>query len=302
MMRQIVAALLLVSVARAELVPTFSHATHAPLLHVADAAHLPCAQCHALDLKSGALRPPGADGHKPCSEPRCHGARLGAVDVGGNLCRECHEKAERWSVSSARLLRRRDAPQELGWRINHRRHAAVPGLADCGACHRLKKLGDRVAVHDPDHGDCAPCHGKAGSRPSLADCAACHRAGEGARAQAHGGALGPWRVYEKFSHEQHRLDIRTAQPRAGGTGRGWSRWDPATASTLGCGACHAPAARAESLADMDLLGPCAMEKTCMGQCHNGRYAFQGSTNMRDCLLCHSGVDADTPAPASHCGR
>jgi hypothetical protein len=109
-------------------------------------------------------------------------------------------------------------------------------------------------------------------------------------------------VYEKFTHDTHRLDVRTARTRPGGVGRGWSRYDRATAQTLGCGACHATAAKAESVRDMDLLGPCAMGKTCMGQCHNGRFAFQGSgTNMRDCLLCHSNVTENTPAPASHCG-
>jgi hypothetical protein len=109
-------------------------------------------------------------------------------------------------------------------------------------------------------------------------------------------------VYEKFNHETHRLDIRTARLRVNGVGRGWSRWDPTTADTLGCGACHESAARADRIQDMDLLGPCAMSKTCMGQCHNGKLAFQGAgTNMKDCLLCHTGVDDKTPAPASHCG-
>ncbi len=109
-------------------------------------------------------------------------------------------------------------------------------------------------------------------------------------------------MYEKFSHESHRLDVRTAKLKSNGLGRGWSRWDKTTAATLGCGTCHATAARADNIEDMDLLGPCAMNKTCMGQCHNGKFAFQGSgTNLRDCLLCHTGVDENTPAPASHCG-
>jgi hypothetical protein len=111
-----------------------------------------------------------------------------------------------------------------------------------------------------------------------------------------------WRVYEKFEHDIHRLDVRTAKARPGAAGRGWSKYDQATAQTLSCGACHASAARSDSIKDMDLLGTCAMEKTCMGQCHNGKWAFQGSgTNLKDCLLCHSNVDENTPAPASHCG-
>jgi hypothetical protein len=228
-----------------------------------------------------------------------------ALNTKAPLCPECHESAQPWGASAPRVQHRDDTQRDFAWRINHRRHLEVPGLASCDTCHQLSKLvnGDdvKVLVHRPDHADCAPCHGREGSKPNLAQCASCHVGGAAPHPKTHGGALTKWRVYEKFSHDTHRLDIRTAAVKAGGVGRGWSRWDRTTAATLGCGACHATAARAESIEDMDLLGPCAMNKTCMGQCHNGKLAFQGSgTNLRDCLLCHTGVDENTPAPPSHC--
>jgi hypothetical protein len=298
------AVLFLVGTAHAAAPPRFSHATHARLpFYATDADHLPCASCHALDRSTGDALAPGAQAHQPCADARCHGARMAAVAAAPSLCKECHERAERWSVSPARLQPRAPGDREYGGRINHRRHSTVPGLDRCDVCHRLTKTGPAdVAVHRPGHADCMPCHNQEGSSPSLLRCNSCHVAGELERPRPHGGALAPWRVVEKFHHETHRLDVRTARARPGASGRGWSRFDPSTAAPLGCGACHRPAASAERLADMDLLGPCAMEKTCMGQCHDGRLAFQGSGNLKDCLLCHSGVDERTPAPVRRCGK
>jgi hypothetical protein len=300
-------------------VPKFSHVVHAQLPYYkkiiqasaaktaghSDADRLPCDSCHALATKLLMPLVPGADGHKPCSDSGCHGPRL-TQNTAGPFCVECHAEAQPWGASPSRLVHREDSARELGWRINHRRHLAVPGLSTCDTCHQLSKLveGEQVtvSVHRPGHADCAPCHGKQGSFPSLTQCSSCHLIGDVPKPKVHGGELTAWRVYEKFSHEHHRLDIRTARPKPGGVGRGWIRFDAKSAATLGCGACHETASRSESVEDMDLLGPCAMGKTCMGQCHNGRFAFQGSgTNMRDCLLCHTGVDEKTPAPASHCG-
>ncbi len=281
----------------------YSHAAHDKI------QKLPCQSCHALAPRTYLPLPSGGDAHKPCSNAECHGARM-SLNVKAPLCDQCHEKAQPWGASAPRLVHRPDAEREFGWRINHRRHLSVPGLSSCDTCHQLSKQvsGDdvKVHVHRPGHADCAPCHGKEGSQPNLSECTSCHlsvrEAGDVPRPKPHGGAQARWRVYEKFSHETHRLDVRTAQLKPGGVGRGWSRWNQTTAETLGCGSCHASAARAENIADMDLLGPCAMNKTCLGQCHNGKFAFQGSgTNLRDCLLCHTGVDENTPAPPSHCG-
>jgi hypothetical protein len=276
--------------------PKFSHKSHETTK---------CEACHSLAEKSYQPMPPGATGHKPCSDPKCHGPRL-SHNTRAPFCDTCHDQAQPWGASPPRMLHRDDAQRDFSWRINHKRHLELPGLSSCDSCHRLSKVvnGDdvKVLVHQPGHVDCAPCHGGRSTRPSLNECASCHVPGKAAHPKPHGGALTKWRVYEKFSHDQHRLDIRTARLKPGGMGRGWSRWDKTSAATLGCGACHVSAARADNIEDMDLLGPCAMDQTCMGQCHNGRYAFQGSgTNLRDCLLCHTGVDENTPAPASHCG-
>jgi hypothetical protein len=282
-------------------VPRFSHNAHKKL----EGYPRDCADCHKLDAKSGEPIPPGADGHKPCSDARCHGPRLSAnLTTHTSLCKGCHEQAEKFQASAPRLVHREDKQREFGYRINHRRHLSVPGLEHCDTCHKLTKSvsGDEVtvAVHRPGHGDCQPCHAKSGSKPSLTQCDSCHDPGEAPRPRQSSG--GVWRVYDKFTHDTHRLDVRTAKAKPGGVGRGWSRYDRATAQTLGCGTCHATAAKSEAIKDMDLLGPCAMGKTCMGQCHNGKWAFQGSgTSMKDCLLCHSGVNENTPAPASHCG-
>jgi hypothetical protein len=277
----------------------YDHAVHDKLQKI------PCESCHALAPRSYEPIPPGGDAHKPCSNSACHGPRM-SLNTKKPFCDECHENAQPWSASAPRLLHRDDAQRDFGWRINHRRHLDVPGLSSCDTCHQLSKLvnGDevKVMVHRPGHVDCAPCHGKQGSNPNLSQCASCHVAGHVTHPKPHEGAQGKWRVYEKFSHDDHRLDVRTARLKPRGVGRGWSRWDKTTAETLGCGTCHATVGRADRLEDIDLLGPCAMNKTCMGQCHNGKYAFQGSgTNLRDCLLCHTGVDENTPAPASHCG-
>jgi hypothetical protein len=282
-------------------VPKFQHATHAKLMT------FDCAQCHALDKKSFQPLPPGAKGHRPCSNGECHGPRLSRATGGANLCLECHEKASPSGASAPRLMVREAEARDFGARINHRRHLDVPGLDNCDTCHQLAKQveGDevKVLVHRPGHADCAPCHGKQASSPSLTKCASCHLESERQRPKPHAGEAAPWRVYEKFSHDSHRLDVRTAKVLVGGVGRGWSRYDKKSAATLGCGACHTTAAQARGLDDMDLLGACAMEKTCMGQCHNGKWAFQGSgTDLRDCLLCHTDVDEKTPAPPSHCGK
>jgi hypothetical protein len=280
------------------LVVKYSHLVHDQL------GKLSCSACHTLQQKSFEPLAPGADSHKPCSNAACHGPRM-SLNTRAPFCDECHEKAQPWGASTPRLLHRDDVQRDFGWRINHRRHMDVPGLSSCDTCHQLSKLvnGDdvKVLVHRPGHVDCAPCHGKQGSYPNLTQCASCHT-GKPSHPEAHAGVQGKWRVYEKFSHDDHRLDVRTARLKPGGVGRGWSRWDKTSAATLGCGACHATVARADNIEDIDLLGPCAMNKTCMGQCHNGKFAFQGSgTNLRDCLLCHTGVDESTPAPASHCG-
>jgi hypothetical protein len=287
-----VIALLLPSLALA-----YSHPIHDKI------EKLPCATCHALAPRTYLPLPPGADAHKPCSEPRCHGPRMN-LNTKASLCGECHEKAEPWGASPPRLVHRDEA--DFSARINHRRHLDVPGLSSCDTCHQLSKIvnGDevKVLVHRPGHADCAPCHNQGGSYPTLERCPSCHVPGEIDHPKPHGGELAIWRVNGKFSHDTHRLDIRTARLQPGGVGRGWSRWDKTTAATLGCGSCHATAAHSETIAGMDLLGPCAMNQTCMGQCHNGKYAFQGSgTNLRDCLLCHSNVDEKTPAPPSRCG-
>jgi hypothetical protein len=268
------------------------------------ADRLPCTDCHSLDKKTFEPAAPGADGHKPCSDSRCHGPRLNLA-TSAPFCVACHEKADRFGASEPGMIHRADTEREFGWRINHRRHLQVPGLNQCDTCHKMEKrvTGDVVTVdvHRPDHSDCATCHGRQKSEPSLQRCNSCHVLGEASKPKPAGGGI--WRVYEKFSHDHHRLDVRTAKPRPGGMGRGWSRYDQATAQTLSCSTCHASAARSDSLKDMDVLGACAMEKTCMGQCHNGKWAFQGSgTNLKDCLLCHSNVDENTPAPASHCGE
>jgi hypothetical protein len=217
------------------------------------------------------------------------------------LCKECHAVAESWQASPSRFVHREETAREFGWRINHRRHLSVPGLEKCDTCHQLTKAVVNeevsVAVHRPAHADCAPCHGKSGSKPSLSQCNSCHLVGELPKPKPL--AATPFRVYEKFTHDTHRLDVRTASKKAGGMGRGWSLYDKATAQTLGCGACHTTAARSENIADMDLLGPCAMNKTCMGQCHNGKLAF--GTGMKDCFLCHSKEAETATAPASHCG-
>jgi hypothetical protein len=291
-------------------VPHFSHHTHAqlPFFKAKDADHLPCAECHALEAKTGEPLPPGKKGHQPCADVRCHGPRMDKLKLPDYatqpLCKECHEKTDKWDVSAPRFLKREESQIEFGWRINHKRHLSVEGLRDCETCHKMTKVvsGDEVTVevHRPAHAECIKCHGKSGSRPSLHECSSCHQIGEVPKPKV--SAAGAWRVYDKFTHDTHRLDVRTAKHKPGGMGRGWSLYDKSTAQTLSCGACHTTAAKSETIKDMDLLGPCAMGKTCMGQCHNGRWAFQGSgTSIRDCLLCHSNVDEKTPAPASHCG-
>ena len=279
--------------------PKYSHTAHDKI------QKLPCESCHALAPKTYEPLPAGSDAHKPCSEPRCHGARM-SLNTKAPLCAECHEQAQPWGASAPRIVHREDAQRDFAWRIDHRRHLEVPGLSSCDSCHQLSKLvnGDevKVLVHRPGHADCAPCHGKEGSSPNLNQCASCHVPGAAPHPKPHGGEQGRWRVYEKFTHDAHRLDVRTAHVKPNGAGRGWSRFDKTSAATLGCGTCHATVARAETIEDIDLLGPCAMNKTCMGQCHNGKFAFQGSgTSLRDCLLCHTGVDDNTPAPPSHCG-
>jgi hypothetical protein len=285
--------------------PKFSHVSHAklPFFKAKDANALPCADCHALAEKTYDPIVPGAKAHQPCANEQCHGPRMGNIDLHSTvtLCIECHEVAERWQASSPRLQRREGSTREFGWRINHRRHLQVPGLEQCDTCHKLTKVvvGDevKVEVHAPAHADCAPCHGKSGSKPTLTQCNTCHELGAAPHPKP--SAAGPFRVYEKFTHDTHRLDVRTASRKPGGKGRGWSLYDQATAQTLGCGACHTTAARAERIEDMDLLGACAMNKTCMGQCHNGKYAF--GTGMNDCFLCHSKEAEKATPPASHCG-
>lgn len=291
--------------AHAKEAPRFSHKTHAKLMGAAGIEGLKCPTCHAQDPKTREPLPAGRDAHKPCSDARCHGPRLDAIvlpDGGGALCGGCHEKADKHQVSPPRFIHREDGTREFGWRINHRRHMQVPGLDRCDTCHTLTKsvAGDEVTVlaHRPGHLDCAPCHGKSGSKPSLDECGDCHRPGEVTHAKPT--AATAFRVYEKFTHDTHRLDIRTARAKPGGAGRGWSRYDRATAQTLSCGACHTTAAKAESIKEMDLLGACAMNKTCMGQCHNGRFAF--GTGMNDCFLCHSKEAEKATPPRTHCGE
>jgi hypothetical protein len=301
-------------------IPHFSHQSHAKLPQfkdaiakerargvvasgATDADFLPCAECHALDAKTGEPLPPGKEGHQPCASSSCHGAQMGKVDLHGpaTLCRECHEVAEPWQASAPRFVHREEEVREFGWRINHRRHLSVPGLEKCETCHKITKavVNDEVtvAVHAPAHADCAPCHGKSGSKPSLTMCNSCHLVGEAPKPRS--SMAGAFRVYEKFTHETHRLDVRTAQKKPGGMGRGWSLYDRATAQPLGCGACHTTAARSESISDMNLLGTCAMNKTCEGQCHNGKLAFGGG--MNDCFMCHSKEAEKATPPASHCG-
>ena len=101
-------------------VPQYSHPAHQKIAGFS----FQCMSCHKLDAKSGEPIPPGADGHQPCADVRCHGPRLNQ-NASGELCLECHEKGEKHQATPPRLIHREDTKREFGWRrMNEKTSAA----------------------------------------------------------------------------------------------------------------------------------------------------------------------------------
>jgi hypothetical protein len=302
----------------------FSHQRHAQLLdfkqliaqnrarHVrawgnTSADFLPCADCHRIDGRTGAALAPGADAHRPCSNASCHGAHLGEIDIPGGregLCEICHDRANASGATPSRLVVRSPADREHRVRFNHRQHLPSSDPQECDSCHTVTKTVKEgraeTAVHRPAHRECIGCHSETKTFPQLTLCAGCHFVARPRPALAHAGSKDVGAAFERFSHDLHHLDIRTARVLPASRGaRGWSRYDKTTALPLGCGACHLRVKNSTTLDKMSLLPQnlLTLNPTCIGRCHNGTL-LADATN--DCGLCHGDPGlAGRPLPQSH---
>lgn len=240
--------------------PSFNHRAHA-----AKGVQLTCSSCHATNPK-GELSFPAPKEHQPCAT--CHSAEY--RKAGSTFCATCHERHDPWSP--APLRKTIQHTHEFKVILSHKDHAAT----DCSVCH-LKQAGRQGAAAEPGllapkHALCAGCHESA-KKPPMTECASCHHPMDGGEKGRTADEV--WRVAPRFSHDTHRMDVRTARetsPQASG----WARVDPSTARPTECRTCH-------EVATGDLPGHPKM--AACGACHDGRQAFKVTGFF--CARCHS---------------
>lgn len=254
--------------------------------HEAAGLKLECSACHGAPA-TGQLTMPGKD-HKPCSNEGCHAGEYRKKN--SQLCFSCHVGNEPWKANPTKSSFKLppEVRSEFYVGFSHKSHLAR-GLgakeagAACASCH-VEQAGSKAPDPPdghlaPSHILCASCH-EAVALPRMPECAGCHTFDTAARpgaAQA-GAGSDEWRV-RTFSHESHRVDIRTAKEIAKDK-FGWARFEKVSASQLACDQCHAAVAQAGVgvRPERPKMAGCAT-------CHNGTFSFKATGHA--CMFCHA---------------
>lgn len=235
----------------------FDHVAHFELIQKAGESVV-CTSCHLGDISANAVRPSQKD-HTSCDSAGCHANEFyGRDDEGRHMCTVCHENSEPWA--DMRALKAfpspRDAAQVYCISFSHRDHAqdASGRAMECSQCHQIGK--DGIAYTPPGHVDCASCHDQTGAKPFMSQCQGCHTLSNPQGSPIRCSPTVSWRsrkMVGRFSHEQHRIDIRKKDK-----------------PVLDCDFCHSEVRKATTVRGIQLLqGVRTMERAC-GACHNGR--------------------------------
>ena len=259
--------------------PVFDHRQHAEA-----GITLTCVACHASS-SDGRLDWPGAD-HKPCANSICHADEFREPEA--PLCLVCHKSSDPFAPNPLRTAFSGRNP--FDGRFSHGQHLQLPLLRDrsgCATCHPAQSgeppPSAPAGILAPSHLRCASCH-EALSPPRMTECEACHvRPGEALAPPASGPE---WRVRDKFDHDDHRVDVRTADA-VSATGQGWDRYARDSAEALPCADCH------RDVRTADGVPPRPGKPDCTG-CHDGDHAFK--TSGFECARCHGPVRPQGPSP------
>lgn len=256
---------------------TFDHAKHL------EDGELVCSGCHASGAESSRERPAKTN-HRSCDAEGCHVKDFyGKKNAETTVCRVCHTQSAVWADMRQLWPYPDPKVKERTFYVefNHKAHMArrLPGGGEpeCGTCHRID--AEARAYTPPSHAECKTCHGASGAKVGMDACGTCHVPVVGADGQRK--ATKPslkWdvtRVTEKFSHQTHRQDRRSEEPKP-----------------VSCETCHGLADQAERVGEIKLVsGRDTMEGLCRG-CHDarqktaeGRVIF--GTRGSECKRCHS---------------
>lgn len=231
----------------------FSHDKHSKRNTKIEGA---CTNCHSI-MNDGTARveaPTHGKDHMPCAAAGCHLNEFMSRTV--KICGVCHDKANPWEKTTARLASHPGMKPEFFGAMNHQAHLQKKGAtnAACTDCHGDKLAGSKK---QKGHEACSECHGKGPPAHAMTDCGKCHQT-----TQANRPAPSEWSVAATFVHEKHAKD-----PRSPG-------------KTTNCVECHAGVEKSTSLANVTK----PKMQSCDG-CHNGKTSFK-STGF-ECSRCHT---------------
>ncbi len=253
----------------------FSHVRHADQNVVGPTGAYVCVDCHPTTERGRLWFPAGGrnfdpkeqrNGHWPCE--KCHQQQFLTRESKG-ICRVCHEHSDPWRANPVKERFRSE--REMASDLPHAKHDKTA----CDKCHYEQSGAEKPAIAGglmaPGHELCAQCHETLKTQP-MTKCEGCHR------------TLKPeeqptkWAVTEKFKHETHRVDVRTAKV-IDAAALGWKRADAASAKKLDCAVCHQQIDGGQN----------PRMQTCR-TCHDGTLAFKDTGFA--CARCHGPVDVE----------
>jgi c(7)-type cytochrome triheme protein len=250
--------------------PTYTQTNdqdYSKFLHTsAKHASISCADCHHRHDNSSR---PGFPGHKDCTG--CHLTQFTTPNI--PMCSICHENVNGNDPPRKAFPDR--FKESFNVKFDHPQHlsGAARPKNGCTACHS-SPLRRGAALSIPSglgaHDGCYTCHtpnAQANGR-DLAACSVCHEKSNYARTPTDSPA---YRL--AFSHAQHGARQR-----------------------LNCSDCHNYTAGLPQRRQVS--SPRALEHFPMGNkscatCHNGRRAFGGDLDFKNCRRCHTGTSFRT---------
>jgi c(7)-type cytochrome triheme protein len=251
----------------------FSHVNHSDRKVVGEKGVYACTDCHPTTERGRLWFPGGGKNFNP-KEPRrahfpcakCHQQQFLTKETKG-ICLACHEHSDPWRPNPGKPRFRDD--RELVSDLPHDKHADTA----CDKCHFEQSGAAKPAMASgllaPNHEVCGQCHENTTDAP-MTKCDGCHRLPSEQEQQS-----AKWQVDQKFTHDTHQIDVRTAQVVDTAT-IGWARVDKSTAGKLDCTTCHLKIDSGEN----------PKMKTCH-TCHDGVLAFK-DTGF-GCARCHGPI-------------
>jgi hypothetical protein len=250
----------------------FSHGRHSDRNVVGAGGAYGCNECHPTTDRGRLFFPAGGkdfdpkktrNGHWPCA--KCHQNQFLTRDHKG-ICIVCHEHVDPGRDNPIKEAFREE--RELVSDLPHDKHQKT----ECDRCHFEQSGAEPPKIAGsllaPGHELCSQCHETHKTSP-MTKCGACHR------------SLAPneqrtkWAVNQKFTHDTHQVDVRTAKV-VNASAIGWKRVEKSSAQKLQCAVCHT---------GID-TGERPKMKSCH-TCHDGTFAFKDTGH--ECTRCHGPV-------------